>query len=107
MSQLPIDATFFVAIGLVCIYATNRFNTPRAARSQTSQLQYIGSCVAYVLSSSSLFIILTWLLVTNPQVLDFLHFGAAERLPAEVSKFAAPLIIALAMTTCFHPFRCC
>jgi hypothetical protein len=72
--------------------------------SETSQLQYIGSCVAYVLSSSSLFIILTWLLLTNPEALEFLHFGAAEHLPPEVSKFAAPLIIALAMTTLLPSF---
>jgi hypothetical protein len=60
--------------------------------------------VAYVLSSSSLFIILTWLLMTNPQALNFLHFGASKPLPDEVSQFAAPLIIALAMTTLLPSF---
>jgi hypothetical protein len=40
MSQLPIDASsFVVALLLVGFYATSRFNTPRAARSQTSRLQ--------------------------------------------------------------------
>lgn len=104
MNHVHVDATFFIAILLVCIYATSRFNTPRAARSQTSQLQYVGSCVAYVLSSSSLFIILTWLLMTNPEALNFPHFGASTPLPAEVSQFAAPLIIALAMTTLLPSF---
>ncbi len=104
MNQMQIDASFVVALLLVCVYATNRFNTPRAARSQTSQFQYIGSCVAYVLSSTGLFIFLTWLLVTNPQALGFLHFGGSGQLPGEVTQLAAPLIVALAMTTLLPSF---
>jgi hypothetical protein len=104
MNQLPIDASSVVALSLVCFYATSRFNTPQTARSQTSRLQYIGSCMVYVLSSAGLFIILTWLLIQNPQALNFLHVGAAAPLPVEVAQLAAPLIVALAMTTLLPSF---
>src|SRR5262249_18765270 len=104
MSELQMDASFFTAFALVCIYATSRFNTPATSRSQTSQFQYYGSCAAYVLSSSGLFIFLTWLLVKNPQTIGFLHFGASEALSGEVTKLATPLIVALAMTTLLPSF---
>jgi hypothetical protein len=39
-------------------------------------LQYVSSCVLYVLSSVGLFILLTWLLQKNPQALGFLVSGA-------------------------------
>jgi hypothetical protein len=104
MSQLPIDASSVVAFLLVCFYATNRFNTPRGARTQTSRFQYVGSCVFYVLSSAGLFILLTWLLLKNPQALGFLHFGASASLSGEVTQLAAPLIVALAMTTLLPSF---
>jgi len=104
MNQLSIDASSVVAFLLVCFYATSRFNTPQAVRSQTSRLQYIGSCVVYVLSSAGLFILLTWLLVQNPQAMGFLHVGASAPLPSEVTQLAAPLIVALAMTTLLPSF---
>jgi hypothetical protein len=104
MSQSPIDASSIVALLLVCCDATTRFNTPRAARTQTSRFQYVGSCVFYVLSSAGLFILLTWLLLKNPEALTFLHFGGSVALPGHVTKLAAPLIVALAMTTLLPSF---
>jgi hypothetical protein len=104
MNRLPIDASFVVALLLVCFYATTRFNTPQAARSQTSRLQYLGSCAVYVLSSAGLFILLSWLLTQNPQALGFLEVGSSAPLQGEVAKLAAPLIIALAMTTLLPSF---
>jgi hypothetical protein len=104
MSQSPIDASSIVALLLVCCYATSRFNTPPAARTQTSRFQYVGSCVFYVLSSAGLFMLLTWLLLKNPEALTFLHFGGSAALPGDVTKLAAPLIVALAMTTLLPSF---
>jgi hypothetical protein len=60
--------------------------------------------VAYVLSSAGLFILLTWLLIKNPQALVFLHFGASTSLSNDVTQLAAPLIVALAMTTLLPSF---
>jgi hypothetical protein len=104
MTQSPIDPSSVVALLLVCLYATNRFNTPRAARTQTSRFQYAGSCVFYVISSAGLFILLTWLLMKNPQALGFLRFGGSAPLSGEVTQLAAPLIVALAMTTLLPSF---
>ncbi len=105
MSHLPIDArSTVVALLLVGFYAASRFNMPPGARSQTSRFQYVGSCVAYVLSSAGLFILLTWLLIKNPQALVFLHFGAGAPLSNDVTQLAAPLIVALAMTTLLPSF---
>jgi hypothetical protein len=105
MNQLPIDpSTFLVALLLVGFYATSRFNMPPTTRSQTSQFQYAGSCVLYVLSSAGLFVLLTWLLIKNPQALVFLQFGASESLSDKVAQLAAPLIVALAMTTLLPSF---
>jgi len=105
MSQLPIDASSsVVALLLVGFYATSRFNMPPAARSQTSRFQYVGSCVCYVLSSAGLFFLLTWLLIKNPQALAFLQFGASTALSNDVTQLAAPLIVALVMTTLLPSF---
>jgi hypothetical protein len=104
MRQLPIDASSVVALLLVCFYAANRFNTPPIARAQTTRFQYLSSCVFYVLSSVGLFILLTWLLLENPQALGFLHFGASASLPPEVAQLAAPLIVTLALTTLLPSF---
>ena len=62
MNRLPIDASFILPFLMVCLYATNRFNTPPTVRSQTSRFQYASSCVFYVISSVGLFILVTWLL---------------------------------------------
>jgi hypothetical protein len=105
MTQPPIDASSSaVALLLVGFYAASRFNMPPAVRSQTSRFQYFGSCVSYVLCFAGLFVLLTWLLMKNPQALVFLHFGASTPLSNDVTQLATPFIVALAMTTLLPSF---
>jgi hypothetical protein len=104
MSPLRGDPGFILALVLVCIYAAHRFNTPRTARSQTSRFQYYGSLVAYVLSCSGLFMLLTWFVETNPQAATFLGFGGGTPVPDEVKQFGAPLVAVLFMTALLPSF---
>ena len=87
----PIDASNLIALALVGFYAASRFSTPRTVRYQTSRFQYFGSCATYVLSCLGLLMLLTWLLVQYPDLLNFLHFGSSETLPPKLGRFEAPL----------------
>jgi hypothetical protein len=102
MSNVPglnIDASDVIAASLVCLYAANRFNTPKTARSQTSQAQYFLSCIAYIASCLGAFMLLTRALAESPHTLDFLTYGQKSPTLNDASGLNASLVAALVLTT--------
>jgi hypothetical protein len=95
VAGLNLDASEIVAAVLVCLYAGNRFNTPKEARSQTSQIQYFLSYIAYVLSCLVAFGVLTWAFAESPHTLDFLTYGHKP----DMNGLNAALVAALVLTT--------
>jgi hypothetical protein len=51
---------------LILIYAWHRFNTPASNRSSTRQALYWWSCMGYMMSALTLFVILSILLRVGP-----------------------------------------
>lgn len=104
LAALHTDASYLVAAALVAFYAASRFNTPRTVRSQTSRFQYFGSCAIYIASGQGLLMLVSWLLTQNSTWLGFLHFGATEAMPDQLSGLDAPLVAALMLTTLLPSF---
>jgi len=77
---------------LILIYAWHRFNTPASNRSSTRQALYWWSCVGYMVSALTVFVILSILLRVGPWRTVLLGTTDDPSLPA-------PLIATLAMTT--------
>jgi hypothetical protein len=77
---------------LIIVYAWDRFNTPASNRSSTRQTLYWWSCIGYIVSALTLFVVLSLLLRVGPWRTALL--GSADN-----SSLPAPLIATLAMTT--------
>jgi putative flippase GtrA len=102
-SAYPGYYSLAISMLMVAYYAFNRFDTPRDARSQTSRVQYWGSRLSYVASCLGLLLLLTWVLINNPTLFQFLDKTVIDRLP-ELSNLEKPLIAALIMTTLLPAF---
>lgn len=104
LAGLNMDPSEIIAALVVCLYARNRFNTPKTARSQTSQVQYFLSCIAYIASCFGLFMLLTWAVAKSPNTLDFLSYGDKAHALNDFSGLDAALIAALVLTTLLPTF---
>lgn len=103
-SVLQADASYLVATVLVCVYAANRFNTPRAVRSQTSRVQYYSSLAVYVLSCEALMLCFTWLLQQEPAVVSTLLGEDNATIPQDLAGLQTPLVSALILTALLPTF---
>lgn len=103
-SLLQTDASYVVATVLVCVYAANRFNTPRTVRSQTSRFQYFSSLIVYVFSCELLMLAVAWLLQQEPAVMSTLLGEDKASIPAELTGLQSPLVAALILTTLLPSF---
>jgi hypothetical protein len=84
-----------LCIGMVALYAFNRYNTPATNITTTTRsLFYLTGC-CYVVSSLALFFLLSEV-VLKPGVLQVMGLDGGEKLAAELS---APLLAAIILTT--------
>jgi hypothetical protein len=84
-----------LCIGMVALYAFNRYNTPATNRLTTTRsLFYLTGC-CYVVSSLAFFFLLSEV-VLRPGVLQVMGLSDEQKLAAEVS---APLLSAIILTT--------
>ena len=104
ISTLDIDPSHIVASLLVCLYAWKRFNTPNTVRSQTSQFQYYGSSVTYVVSCEGILLVMAWVLKENPGLLEVFHTGSDGQVNEKVTGLDAPIVAALMLTTLLPTF---
>jgi hypothetical protein len=102
---VTIDASYVIALLLVAFHASNRFNTPRIVRSQTSRVQFWLSGGAYVVSSIGVFMLLAWALRHNSSLVRVLQMGnAAQSAGADISNLDAALVAALMLTALLPSF---
>jgi hypothetical protein len=93
-----------IALLLVAFHASNRFNTPRIVRSQTSRVQFWLSGGAYVVSSIGVCMLLAWAVRHNSSLVRVLQMGHAGQSTADVSNLDAALVAALMLTTLLPSF---
>ena len=103
-TSVTIDPSYVIALLLVAFHASNRFNTPRIVRSQTSRVQFWLSGGAYVVSSIGVFMLLSWAVRHNASLVGVLQMGSATQGGADVSNLDAALVAALMLTTLLPSF---
>jgi hypothetical protein len=99
-----IDPSYVIAPLLVAFHASNRFNTPRIVRSQTSRVQFWLSGGAYVVSSIGVCMLLAWAVRHNSSLVRVLQMGNAAQSAADVSNLDGALVAALMLTTLLPSF---
>ena len=104
MLPIAIEPSYVIALLLVAFHASNRFNTPRIVRSQTSRVQFWLSGGAYVVSSIGVFMLLSWAVRHNASLVGVLQMGSATQGGADVSNLDAALVAALMLTTLLPSF---
>jgi hypothetical protein len=104
LPPVTIDASYVIALLLVAFHASNRFNTPRIVRSQTSRVQFWLSGGAYVVSSIGVFMLLAWAVRNNSSIVRVLQISNASQGAADVSNLDAALVAALMLTTLLPSF---
>lgn len=104
LTPVTIDPSYVIALLLVAFHASNRFNTPRIVRSQTSRVQFWLSGGAYVVSSIGVFMLLAWAVRHNSSLVRVLEMGGGAQSGADVSNLDAALVAALMLTTLLPSF---
>ena len=104
MLPIAIEPSYVIALLLVAFHASNRFNTPRIVRSQTSRVQFWLSGGAYVVSSIGVFMLLSWAVRHNASLVGVLQMGSATQGGADVSNLDAALVAALMLTMLLPSF---
>jgi hypothetical protein len=88
---------YLITGGLVAIYGWTRFNTPKTYRVSTTFSQFSLTGLAYVASCLVLYLLVSRLILDNPETLRFLGYEAGGS--RDVANLSAPLLAALLMTT--------
>jgi len=81
LTPVMIDPSYMIALLLVAFHASNRFNTPRIVRSQTSRVQFWLSGGAHVVSSIGVFMLLAWAVRHNSSLVGAMRRKARRTSP--------------------------
>lgn len=89
---------------LVVLYAHGRFHTPRTIVGSTTLFRYYTAAGLYHGASLLLFVFLSAIAISSPQVFGALQLGGADSIPGSLKGLTSPIMAALLMTALLPNF---
>jgi hypothetical protein len=89
---------------LVILYAHGRFHTPKTIVGSTTLFRYYTAAGLYHAASLLLFVFLSAIASSSPQIFGALQLGGAESIPGSLKGLTSPIMAALLMTALLPNF---
>ncbi|HSO06901.1 MAG TPA: hypothetical protein VLW45_06660 [Pelomicrobium sp.] len=89
---------------LVILYAHGRFHTPKTNIGSTTLFRYYSAAALYYGATLLLFVFLSAIAASSPQLFGALQLGGAESVPASLKGLTSPIMAALLMTALLPNF---
>lgn len=89
---------------LVLLYAHGRFHTPKTNLGSTTLFRYYSTAGLYYGATLLLFVFLSTIAASSPQIFGALQLGGAESIPGSLKGVTSPTMAALLMTALLPNF---
>lgn len=89
---------------LVILYAHGRFHTPKTNLGSTTLFRYYSAATLYYGATLLLFVFLSAIAASSPQLFGALQLGGAESVPGSLKGLTSPIMAALLMTALLPNF---